>query len=130
MGSTMVVLTLTRKSASVLRAFAAQRKFLIVTTKARKPDIQSAAYMEILKELQSTMGAASDIREANRGSSLFNHLTTISEGIAILGWITIEPKPADYIAEMLGNTQYYGNRVINAYKEKSVPNRVFDRICY
>ena len=102
----------------MLRAFAAERKFLIVTTKAKKPDIQSPIYMEILKELQSMMGAVSDIREANRGSPLFGHLTTVSEGIAMLGWITIDPKPAEYVSEHLGIAQYHGNRIIKEYKEK------------
>jgi len=102
----------------LLRAFAAERKFLIITTKAKKPDIQSPVYMEILKELQTTMGAVGDIREANRGSPLFNHLTTLSEGIAMLGWITIEPKPADFVTETLSSAQFYGNRVLKDYKDK------------
>lgn len=79
--------------------------------------------MEILKELQSMMGAVNDIREANRASPLFTHLTTVSEGIAMLGWITIEPKPADYVADMLSSAQFYGNRVIKEYKEKSATPR-------
>ena len=76
--------------------------------------------MEILKELQSFMGAVNDIRETNRGSPLFNHLSTLSEGISVLGWITVEPKPVDFVTEILGSTQFYGNRVIKEYKEKSV----------
>lgn len=75
--------------------------------------------MGILKELQSNMGAVNDIREANRPSPLFNHLTTVSEGIALLGWITVEPKPSVYITESLDSAQFYGNRVIKDYKEKS-----------
>lgn len=75
--------------------------------------------MEILKELQSTIGAVSDIKEANRGSPVFGHLTTVSEGIqGLLGWITYEPKPADFISSMLIAAQFYGNRVITEYKEK------------
>ena len=74
--------------------------------------------MEILKELQSTMGAVNDIREANRPSPLFNHLTTVSEGIALLGWITIEPQPTEYITGALDSAQFYGNRVIKDYKER------------
>lgn len=74
--------------------------------------------MEILKELQSMMGFVNDIREANRGSPLFTHLTCVSEGIAVLGWITIDPKPSDYIMEMLSSAQFYGNRIINQNKEK------------
>ncbi len=91
---------------------------MIITTKAKKPDIQSPVYMEILKELQTMMGAVGDIREANRGSPLFNHLTTVSDGIAMLGWITVEPKPTDFVNETLGSAQFYGNKVLKEYKDK------------
>ena len=85
--------------------------------------------MEILKELQSMMGAVNDIREANRASPLFTHLTTVSEGIAVLGWITIDPKPAEYVTEVLGSAQFYGNRIIKEYKEKSVAHREVASSC-
>ena len=109
------------QAAAVLRSFAAERKFLIITTKAKKPDIQSPIYMEILKELQSMMGAVNDIREANRASPLFTHLTTVSEGIAVLGGITVEPKPVEFVGEVLSTAQFYGNRIITLNKEKSAP---------
>lgn len=80
--------------------------------------------MEILKELQSMMGSVRDLPEANRGSPLMNHLTTVSEGIGILGWITIDPKPADYVTDIFSSAQYYGNRVLRDYKDKSVAARV------
>ncbi|KAL9039763.1 MAG: hypothetical protein Q9180_002336 [Flavoplaca navasiana] len=106
------------QSAAVLRAFAAERKFLIVTTKAKKPDIQSPVYMEVLKDLQATMGVVNDIREANRASPLFKHLSTVSEGINVLIWVANESKPADTVTEMLSSAQFWGNRVIQDYKEK------------
>lgn len=75
--------------------------------------------MEVLKELQSTLGAVNDIREANRASPLFNHLTAVSEGINVLTWVANETKPVDLITEMLSSAQFWGNRVIQEYKEKS-----------
>jgi len=74
--------------------------------------------METLKELQLFMGVVNDIRETNRGSPLFSHLSALSEGVSVLGWITVEPKPADFVTEIFGGTQFYGNRVIKEYKEK------------
>ena len=76
--------------------------------------------MEILKELQTMIGAVNDIRVANRGVPLYNHLTTVSEGVAMLGWIAMEPKPADYVTETLSSAQYHGNRVLREYKDKLV----------
>jgi adenylyl cyclase-associated protein len=76
--------------------------------------------MEILKELQSMIGTVNDIRVASRASKLVNHLTSVSEGIAMLGWITIDPKPVDFVGETLNSSQYYGNRVLKEHKDKSV----------
>jgi len=108
------------QASSVLKAFAAERKFLLVTTKSKKPDISAPIYMEILKDLQAHMEAVNVIRVTSRGSSLSNHLNTVSEGIAMLGWITIEPKPADYVNETLNSAQFYGNRLTKEYKDKYV----------
>ena len=82
--------------------------------------MQSPLYMEILTELQRQMGSVGDLRETNRASPLFSHLSAVSEGITALGWITIEPKPADYIAEAFGSAQFFGNRVLKEYKERFV----------
>ena len=101
-----------------MKAFAAERKFLLVTTKAKKPDISSPAYMETLKELQDILGAVDGIRIANRASPLSNHLATVSDGIPMLGWITLDHKPTDHVTEMLNASQFYGNRVTKEFKER------------
>ncbi len=78
----------------------------------------SPAYMELLKPLQEEMQAVSDIRERNRGSPFFNHLSTVSESIAVLAWVTVDPKPFKHVEEMLSSAQYWGNRVVKDHKEK------------
>ena len=103
---------------SVLKAFTAERKFIMVTTRAKKPDIQSQTYMETLKGIQETMGAVDGVRVANRGSQFANHLAAVADGIPMLGWVTVDPKPNEYIKEMMDTAQYYGNRVIKDHKEK------------
>ena len=101
----------------MLRAFGAERKILIVATKARKPDVQSPIYMEILTDLQRQISIVCDIREANRASLFFNHLSAVSDGINALGWIT-DSAPADQIGDALQSAQFFGNRVLKEYKEK------------
>ena len=54
----------------------------------------------------------------NRKSTLFNHLSSISEGIPALGWILVVPTPAPYIKEMIEAAQFYTNRVLKDFKEK------------
>ena len=105
------------QASAVLRAFGAERKILIVATKAKKPDVSSPIYMEILTDLQRQISIVCDIREANRASPFFNHLSAVSDGINALGWIT-DSKPADQIADALGSAQFFGNRVLREYKDK------------
>ena len=31
----------------------------------------------------------------------------------------MEPRPADFVADTLGGAQFYGNRVLKEYKDKS-----------
>ena len=45
------------------------------------------------------------------------HLAMVGEGIAALQWLVMEGKPADYIGDVIGGAQMYGNRVLKTYKE-------------
>lgn len=64
------------------------------------------------------MGIVNNLRETNRASPYFNHLTAVSEGIGALGWITVENNPVDFIGDVLGSAEFYGNRVLKEYKER------------
>lgn len=99
---------------AVLQAFKAERTYLYVSAKAKKPEIQPP---ELMTELHTASDAINNIRESNRGSPLIDHLSAIAEGIVALGWF-FAPKPADFVDEMLGGIQYYGNKVLKEYKEK------------
>ncbi|QDS70631.1 hypothetical protein FKW77_000735 [Venturia effusa] len=101
-----------------MKAFKAQRQFLRVTTKAKKPDLASPAYMDTLKGLQKYMTQVDDIRQGNRASPFKDHLAMVADGVGALAWVTIEPKPQDYVAELFGGAQLYGNKVLKEYKDK------------
>ncbi|KAL4795654.1 adenylate cyclase associated N terminal-domain-containing protein [Aspergillus venezuelensis] len=102
------------QSNAVLQAFKAERTYLVVSTKAKKPDMQPP---ELMTELHTASDAINNIRESNRASPLVDHLSAVAEGIVALGWF-FDPKPADFVGEMLGGIQYYGNKVLKEYKEK------------
>ena len=88
----------------------------MVTIKAKKPSQQPP---ELLTDLHRYTGEVDEIREGNRPSPYFPHLSAISEGIVALGWI-VETRPAEFVADTLGGAQFYGNRVLKEYKDKSV----------
>lgn len=109
---------------AVQQAFEAERTYLLITTKAKKPDTQPP---ELMTELHRYTSTVDDLREGNRPSPLFTHLSAVAEGIVALAWIA-EKRPADFVTETLGGAQYYGNKILKEYKEKYGPNRIC--FCY
>ncbi|KAJ8975050.1 hypothetical protein NQ317_010564 [Molorchus minor] len=70
----------------VQEAFNAQLQYLQLASISAQP-----AQNEIIKLLKPTsdkISAIQDYREKHRSSSLFNHLSAISESISALGWVT------------------------------------------
>lgn len=74
--------------------------------------------MQLLKPLQEQLQAVDELRDANRASPYFNHLSAISESIPALAWVTLPAKPHKHVEEMYGTAQYWGNRVLKEYREK------------
>lgn len=108
------------QSKAVEGAFAAQRKFLSIANKAKKPDDHTI--MEFLKDLQASMEKTDEVRQSNREPALKDPLSMVADGVGSLGWVTIGggggPKPHEYITELFGGAQMYGNKVLKEYREK------------
>ncbi|KAJ5727886.1 hypothetical protein N7493_005706 [Penicillium malachiteum] len=102
------------QSKAVLQAFQAERTYLYVTTKAKKPERLPA---ELMTDLHKASDSINNVRESNRASPYFNHLSAVAEGIIGLGWF-FEEKPNEFVLDTLGAIQYYGNKVLKEYKEK------------
>ena len=105
------------QSSAVSKAFADQRRFLLTSTKSKKPDQQSKAFMDLLSDLQQDMGTVGDIKDSHRGSPFKEHLAMVGEGITALQWLVMDGKPSDYVGDVIGGAQMYGNRVLQKYKE-------------
>ena len=105
------------QAAKVQKAFEAQRKYLLVTTKAKKPEI-GPDFFEAIKPMQEACGEVNSIKEANRGGAVYNQLATVAESIEVIGWFGAEAKPHKQVEEALGSAQYWGNRVLKEFKEK------------
>jgi adenylyl cyclase-associated protein len=101
----------------VVEAFEAQRQFLVITTKAKKPDLSSQVYLDTLKDIQEEMTKVDEIREKNRASPQKDHLAMVADGVGALAWVTIDLKPAEYVAELFGGAQMYGNKVLKEQKD-------------
>lgn len=110
------------KAAKVVQGFQEERKFLLITTKSKKPDMsgsEMSVYQDLLKPINDALMAATNIKESNRGSPVFSQLSAVAEGIMVLAWVTVENKPYKHVEESLGSAQFFGNRVLKEYKDKS-----------
>lgn len=109
-----------RQSKAVQQAFAAQRNFLFIANKAKKPDDRTI--LELLKDLQASMEKTDEVKQTSRDAALKDPLHMVADGVGALGWVTIGgsggPKPHEHITEMFGGAQMYGNKVLREYREK------------
>ncbi|KAI1177449.1 adenylate cyclase associated N terminal-domain-containing protein [Nemania sp. FL0916] len=115
------------QASKVLDGFQQQRRFLLIASKAKKPDISVNAdmsvYQELLKPINEALMAVSGIKESNRASSVFTQLSAVAEGIMVLAWVTVDNRPFKHVEESLGSAQFFGNRVLSEHKEKN-PDQV------
>lgn len=98
--------------------FDAQRQFILLTTKAKKPEMGGSDFMEAIKDTQEGMMAMDDIKQQNRASPFFDQISMVADGAQTLGWVVVEFKPADHVAELFGGAQIYGNKVLKRFREK------------
>ncbi|KAI0483157.1 adenylyl cyclase-associated protein [Xylariaceae sp. FL0804] len=112
------------QAAKVMDGFRQQRKFLLISTKAKKPDLSSemALYQNLLKPINDALMAVGNIKESNRGSPVFHHLSAVAEGIMVLAWVTVDTKPYKHVEESLGSAQFFGNRVLKEHKDRDPPH--------
>lgn len=109
------------QASKVLEGFKQQRRFLLISTKAKKPDItgsEMVVYQELLKPINEALMAVGSIKESNRGSSVFSQLSAVAEGIMVLAWVTVDNRPFKHVEESLGSAQFFGNRVLKEHKDK------------
>ncbi|KAI8954066.1 adenylate cyclase associated N terminal-domain-containing protein [Xylaria longipes] len=111
------------QASKVLEGFKQQRRFLLISTKAKKPNISVSAdmsvYQELLKPINEALMAVGSIKESNRGSPVFTQLSAVAEGIMVLAWVTVDNKPFKHVEESLGSAQFFGNRVLSEHKDKN-----------
>ncbi|OAL40116.1 hypothetical protein AYO20_00534 [Fonsecaea nubica] len=103
-----------QQSKAVKEAFEAGKAYLLIASRAKRPESMPP---ELTADLRRHTSTVEEIREANRPSPLYVHLSAVSEGIIALSWV-LERRPIDFVKNILGGTQYYGNKILNEYKGK------------
>jgi adenylyl cyclase-associated protein len=99
----------------VLKALHAQRELISKASQSKKPDMNTFA--NLLKPTSDLMAQVSSIRDSNRASTVFTHLSTISEGISALGWVAAAPTPGPFVDEARGSSEFYSNKLLMQYRK-------------
>jgi adenylyl cyclase-associated protein len=73
----------------VHKAFLAQLDFIQLASSCTQLSTSSPHYATLLAPTQAALMAVFDIKEKNRPSKEINQLSTVSEGIPALGWVTL-----------------------------------------
>ncbi|KAJ6655625.1 hypothetical protein lerEdw1_004977 [Lerista edwardsae] len=92
-----------------------ERALLVTASQCQQPAANN--FSSLLKPISEKIQVVQSFREKNRGSKLFNHLSTVSESIPALGWVAMAPKPGPYVKEMTDAAMFYSNRVLKEYKD-------------
>lgn len=104
------------QAALVLKAFKVQLEYIEMA--GSRPQPEQSQQVSFLGPLSTLIQQIQGLRDKNRASPFFNHLSAISESVPALGWVTMKPAPAPYIKEMNDAGQFYTNRVLKDWKEK------------
>ncbi|KAH7022467.1 adenylate cyclase associated N terminal-domain-containing protein [Ilyonectria destructans] len=110
-----------QQAALVQKGLQEQRKFLLISTKAKKPDLSGpdmVAYQELLKPINEALMAVTDLKDKNRPDPMYTQLSTVADGIMVLAWVTVDSRPYKHVEECLGSAQFFGNRVLKEQKDK------------
>lgn len=107
---------LKKQIAALDKAIGEQKKLLEVASASSKPSSEDTS--KLLEPISKLIGEITSIRDSNRPSSQFNHLSTISEGIGALAWVVVEPKPGPHVDEARASSEFYSNKLLVQYKGK------------
>ncbi|CAM1511101.1 Fc.00g086140.m01.CDS01 [Cosmosporella sp. VM-42] len=105
-----------QQASEVLKGFQEQRKLLLLSTKAKKPD--QTVLPELLKPINEAVMGVNELKESNRPDPMYTHLTTVAEGIMVLAWVAMDNRPYKHVEDSLASAQFFGNRVLKEQKDK------------
>ncbi|KAH9826089.1 putative CAP family protein [Teratosphaeria destructans] len=99
-----------------------QRRYILTSTRAKVPDLNNPSIQQaLLGDVQKSSTEASAFREKNPRHHLGEQLAMVGEGAGVWQWLLIPKvipmgKPGDYVGEVLGSAQFWGNKILTKNK--------------
>ena len=72
-----------------------------------------------LQPLQKLIEEIGSFKDSKRNTDHFNHLSSVSEGLPAVFWVSVKPTPAPFVKEAFEASMFYVNRVRKDYKGKA-----------
>ncbi|OWZ19480.1 hypothetical protein PHMEG_0006273 [Phytophthora megakarya] len=98
----------------VEKAFLAQRAFLLLASKCRKPQAIAPDDFESLSRTRSCIHEVNKMRD-NR-SEFTNHQNMVYEAIQSLGWLCVERTPKPVVDSFIDGLDFWGNKIRVEFK--------------
>jgi adenylyl cyclase-associated protein len=105
---------LVEQSAAVAECFSEHRKILHIATKAKKPDMGSTAFGDLMKDLVKNSGVVMMIKDKNFTTPWKFHVQMVEGGVWALNWPFMPDKPADYVGQSVESAKVFGNKITAA----------------
>ncbi|KAK4892109.1 suppressor of rasval19 [Elasticomyces elasticus] len=102
---------LPKQAQAVAEAFAHQRKFILLSTKAKKPDFSQAETAVLYEKMGETIAQVESLQDRNRGSPVDSHLTMVAAGIDGLRWAV--GGKAQHVLDALESADYWKIKLLN-----------------
>jgi len=93
-----------------------QRNFISTAAVSKKPD--AATIESLLAPSVKLITDITALRDKNRTSKQFNHLSAISEGVPAFGWVVVTPTPGPYVNDARASSEFYSNKILVEFKKK------------
>ncbi|KAF7559460.1 hypothetical protein G7046_g4701 [Stylonectria norvegica] len=110
-----------QQASEVLKGFQEQRTFILISTKAKKPNLtgpDASIFQTLITPINNALVAVLKLQESNRPDPLYTQLSAVADGIMVLAWVTVDGQPHKHVEESLGSAQFFGNRVLKEQKDK------------
>jgi adenylyl cyclase-associated protein len=102
-------------------AVAEMRKLLSVAAVSAAPS--DADLPNVLKPLSTAIQDLTAFRDSKgKPSPVFDHLSTLSEGVACFSWVAIKPAPGPYVTQTRAGSEFYSNKLLKQARDNSDDN--------
>jgi len=101
---------------AVKKAVEAEKELIKKAKSQKKPGTD--AFQSLLTPISELMAKVSEYKEKNPKHAHSNHLSAVAEGIAILGWVAVEPAPGPFAKETVGSSEFWSNKILKEVRGK------------